>query len=584
MTKRVPLRTFAALSFLLVCSSAAHAQAPATVATDCKPGDWAYDAVQDLASKGLIKGYPPDGNFLGGRATTRYEMATIISRVLARMDDLASQPNASIQGMQTQIAEVQKLADDYKVELTVIGTHMDTAEADIKTLQGEVGDLQTGLSSALDAVSEQAARTNALKAQVAQAYSSNPKSKFNITGYIQARGVFAQSGSHSEFPQGASAVSGAYNGTYAQGGVAEGAEVRRARLRLNGSPTSNVQYAGQLDFSGASSFSNTSVEGTNGSATNVAQANQQVTVREAWASYTTGDGTPGINPTVTAGLFALPFGYALPASQSTNITPERPLVINENTGGIFAAQDYDKGIKAAWAPNAFAVTYAAVNGDGRNTENVSGRLDSVLHVAYHPVTEFFTVGASYYAGFIYRARPSSVPSPITYPKPKKDLLGLDAELNFPSGAFVDGEFVKGKYEQRSYFDEKLRSASNLIGGDSLQTDQYVKGNQIQGYYVWGGYTFGQTGNHAFTLAADYDVLQRSVSAQSSAYNSISNSGPAHGDSSFDDVNYGYGTLYNLDKALRLRLWYDTPVKVAHEAGTTTPPKISLLTAEAQVKF
>src|SRR5437868_4120471 len=58
------------------------------VGKDVKPDHWAYEAVQDLAKKGLIKGYPPDGNFLGNRTLSRYEMATILKRVLDRVDEL----------------------------------------------------------------------------------------------------------------------------------------------------------------------------------------------------------------------------------------------------------------------------------------------------------------------------------------------------------------------------------------------------------------------------------------------------------------------------------------------------------------
>src|SRR5579871_3470216 len=60
------------------------AQTPSDVPKD----HWAYSAVEDLAGKGLIKGYPPEGNFFGKRTVTRYEMATILQRVLARVDEL----------------------------------------------------------------------------------------------------------------------------------------------------------------------------------------------------------------------------------------------------------------------------------------------------------------------------------------------------------------------------------------------------------------------------------------------------------------------------------------------------------------
>ena len=71
---------FAIAPFLLLHPSSAVAQ------TDDVPRDhWAYDAVQDLASKGYVLGYS-DANFLGNRTLTRYEFATIMKRVV---DNLA---------------------------------------------------------------------------------------------------------------------------------------------------------------------------------------------------------------------------------------------------------------------------------------------------------------------------------------------------------------------------------------------------------------------------------------------------------------------------------------------------------------
>ena len=49
----------------LIVTSGAAAQ---EVGKDVKPDHWAYAAIQDLAKKGLIKGYPPDAHFLGNRA------------------------------------------------------------------------------------------------------------------------------------------------------------------------------------------------------------------------------------------------------------------------------------------------------------------------------------------------------------------------------------------------------------------------------------------------------------------------------------------------------------------------------------
>jgi hypothetical protein len=87
--------------------------------------------------------------------------------------------------------------------------------------------------------------------------------------------------------------------------------------------------------------------------------------------------------------------------------------------------------------------------------------------------------------------------------------------------------------------------------------------------VVGGFTFGQTGSHPLTLAAQYDVLRRGE-------------GPG-GSDRYTDRNLGYGALYNLDKATRLRVWYERPDSVAH-LGPVTPPRYGLFTGEMQVRF
>ncbi|HZT44130.1 MAG TPA: S-layer homology domain-containing protein, partial [Chthonomonadaceae bacterium] len=119
------------------------------VGKDVPPGHWAYQAVQDLASKGLIKGYPPDANFLGRRTLTRYEMATILQRVVERMDDLVSKAASKeeVDKLASSQAEIRELVDSFKTELTVIGTDMDKVKSDLASLQGQVSDLNSRVGS-----------------------------------------------------------------------------------------------------------------------------------------------------------------------------------------------------------------------------------------------------------------------------------------------------------------------------------------------------------------------------------------------------------------------------------------------------
>ena len=51
--------------------------------SDVSTDDWAYQAVSDLSDQGVVEGYP-DGTFKGERNMTRYELAQVIARLMAR--------------------------------------------------------------------------------------------------------------------------------------------------------------------------------------------------------------------------------------------------------------------------------------------------------------------------------------------------------------------------------------------------------------------------------------------------------------------------------------------------------------------
>ncbi len=139
---------------LATFSFAANAQTP----SDVPQSHWAYSAVEELASKGLIKGYPPEGKFFGGRSVTRYEMATIIQRILARVDELVAKkadktdapvpPRGNGGANAAQIAAVRKLVDDFKTELVVIGTDMTKVKEELSTLNDRVSAVKETADSA----------------------------------------------------------------------------------------------------------------------------------------------------------------------------------------------------------------------------------------------------------------------------------------------------------------------------------------------------------------------------------------------------------------------------------------------------
>ena len=295
--------------------------------------------------------------------------------------------------------------------------------------------------------------------------------------------------------------------------------------------------------------------------TSGANANQQVTTREAYVAYTLGNGDAKRNLTATAGLFATPFGYILPASSASYLSPERPLAFSEGTAGLFNSQDYDKGIQLSYntgqqllfLPAGLKLTAALVNGTGRTSDDTDAFKDQVYRIGYQSANKVVSVGGSYYYGQVNVPNVAGNVAGVgsTYTGRKKELYGADAQIVLPSGPFLSAEYVGGLYEQRSYFNETSATPYAL-------STVYAKDNHVDGYYVNGGFTFGQSGAHPLTLAYQYDVLRRGEGKGNGL-----NPG---GNGSYTDENNGYGVLYGLDRATRLRFWFEKADRVAHLAG------------------
>lgn len=552
-----------ALAGLSLAAQATHAQS--TSFPDVPANHWAYQAVQDLANKGYVQGYP-DGKFLGGRAMTRYEFATVIDRVAQTIDQLsqkvaAGQAPTTPTGApvtQDDLNKIQVLVDTFQAQLAAIQS---TAATDQAHFQSEIDKLRSDLA--------------AVKTEADNSYGAGPNRNYSISGYVQTRYLSVGSGNGKDFPQGNPTSSNSYNGAYAQGGNTQSFVVRRSRLKLTGRATTHTRYDIQIDASG---FANNSPSSSSNS------SNAAVTVKEGWVSYTFGNGdSPADNPyenlTITAGQFATPFGFELPRSSRDILTPERPLAFNEGSAGLFANQDYDRGIQVAYSPSIYRVLFAAINGDGTVSNNESHGLDQIYKAGIHNKDSTLSADVTYYNGHV----PYSPPAGKPYIHQDKQLWDVDAQLTSPTGPFLLGEYVAGKYEQRSFFgDSAITPVSNnpLLFGTAP-----APGNRVKGYYIQGGWMFDKKGAHPWSLFADYDVLNRSDSGVS-ANELVDGSkvlGGASG-STFDDVNWGYGVMYNVDTALRLRLYYIKPNEVAHAADAPEPPKAGLTTAEVQVSF
>ena len=85
--------------------------------SDVTPDDWAFQAVSDLSAQGVVEGYP-DGTFKGERNMTRYELAQIVARLMAKEDQLNAEQQATL----------DKLAGEYADELANLGVRVSNLE------------------------------------------------------------------------------------------------------------------------------------------------------------------------------------------------------------------------------------------------------------------------------------------------------------------------------------------------------------------------------------------------------------------------------------------------------------------------
>ena len=91
--------------------------------SDVSTNDWAYQAVADLSDQGVVIGYP-DGTFRGERNITRYELAQIVARMMAREDQLNAEQKATL----------EKLAGEYADELANLGVRVSKLEKKVGNL------------------------------------------------------------------------------------------------------------------------------------------------------------------------------------------------------------------------------------------------------------------------------------------------------------------------------------------------------------------------------------------------------------------------------------------------------------------
>ena len=123
-------KLLAVLAVVMLAAFAAPAFAATNPFMDVPASHWAYDAVAQLAARGVISGYP-DGTFKGPQPATRYEIASIIARSLAYVDaDKASKADVEM---------MRRLIVEFSDELTALGVTVDGLDSRLAVLEEDLG-------------------------------------------------------------------------------------------------------------------------------------------------------------------------------------------------------------------------------------------------------------------------------------------------------------------------------------------------------------------------------------------------------------------------------------------------------------
>ena len=103
-----------AMAMALGVTASAYAANPFS---DVPAGHWAYDNISKLAAAGVIEGYGDD-TFRGDRLMTRYEMAQIVAKAMAKganVDRLAAEFADELDALGVRVAALEKKADNVKI-------------------------------------------------------------------------------------------------------------------------------------------------------------------------------------------------------------------------------------------------------------------------------------------------------------------------------------------------------------------------------------------------------------------------------------------------------------------------------------
>ncbi len=413
--------SWVALAVFAAAAPGVYAAAtPADVPTD----HWAYQAVEELANKGYVLGYP-DGKFLGSRSLTRYEMATLIQRILHHMEEAMAAKPATVETPASpeptpavsadDVAEIRRLVDEYKVELSVIGTDMEKVKTDIAALQGMKEDVEA-VKSTVEGHTDQ---INLMGADIASLQ------KLKVSGYIQSR---YESG----------------GGIYKAGARPDSKfYIRRGRVKFTYGGDKST-YVLQID---------------------AAQQNA-VELKDAYVTWNIGPtATDRQQTAVWFGQFNTPFGYEIERSSSEREFPERSFAERALFPG-----ERDRGVRFVYALSPKTWMDASIlNGGGVNESYKDDKNKDFTARVKTSITPWWDLGVSGYWGKKTTPAVAAVPGSLIYDKDTNGDTKIDTN-DTPS-------FIKPKASVAGFTGNRKRYG--------VDTQMYILGGALRFEGFWG---------------------------------------------------------------------------------------------------
>lgn len=110
---------------------------------------WAYDAVNKLAAKGIIQGYP-DGTYKGEKHVTRYALAMIVAKMLANVEQMLEKGIGTNLVTKSDLQTLEKLTVEFADELALLGVKVTALEDDMQVVKEDVSTLKKDVEGIKD--------------------------------------------------------------------------------------------------------------------------------------------------------------------------------------------------------------------------------------------------------------------------------------------------------------------------------------------------------------------------------------------------------------------------------------------------